>query len=650
MDKHGRITSAARSAVLATASAAILTLGSVLALSGGSAAAQPAAAGTWSVIPVPNAGTAPDNSLASTSCPTITFCAAVGSAGTATLADVSRGGTWSVTPTPNVGTAGSSLDGVSCTSLTFCMAVGFNYVGTPPNSATLAEVYNGSTWSVSPTPDVPGDVNELTAVSCTSPTSCVAVGTYDTGSPDQDLTLVETFNGAAWTIVSSPNPAANADNILNAVSCPGAGACTAIGVWYDGATGDANTLVEIETAGGWSVVTTPDIPDNDNFLKGVSCQSASSCTAVGAADSSPTTHAPLVLSEVAGAWSIVSDPAQPSAASGLSAVSCTSATSCAAVGGYYTTGANLQQTLVMVETYGTWSVVSSPNVGTSDNSLDGTSCTTGFSCVAVGQDGNAGGPLVLAAPGELGYWEVAADGGIFPFGAAHFDGSMGGTPLNQPVVGMASTPDGGGYWEVASDGGIFSFGDASFYGSMGGTPLNQPVVGMASTPDGGGYWEVASDGGIFSFGDASFYGSMGGTPLNQPVVAMASTPDGGGYWEVASDGGIFSFGDASFYGSMGGTPLNQPVVGMASTPDGKGYWEVASDGGIFRFGDAAFHGSMGGTPLNQPVVAMASTPDGGGYWEVASDGGIFSFGDASFHGSMGGFPLNQPVVGIATPW
>jgi len=44
---------------------------------------------------------------------------------------------------------------------------------------------------------------------------------------------------------------------------------------------------------------------------------------------------------------------------------------------------------------------------------------------------------------------------------------------------MASTPDGKGYWLVASDGGVFSFGDASFYGSMGGKPLNKPVVGMA---------------------------------------------------------------------------------------------------------------------------------------------------------------------------
>jgi hypothetical protein len=34
---------------------------------------------------------------------------------------------------------------------------------------------------------------------------------------------------------------------------------------------------------------------------------------------------------------------------------------------------------------------------------------------------------------------------------------------------------------VASDGGIFAFGDAPFDGSMGGTRLNQPIVGMSST-------------------------------------------------------------------------------------------------------------------------------------------------------------------------
>ncbi|MGH9092257.1 MAG: hypothetical protein ACRDZR_12910, partial [Acidimicrobiales bacterium] len=98
----------------------------------------------------------------------------------------------------------------------------------------------------------------------------------------------------------------------------------------------------------------------------------------------------------------------------------------------------------------------------------------------------------------------------------------------------AATPTGGGaapgaaapagYLEVAADGGLFAFGNAAFYGSMGGKPLNQPIVGMAATPTAQGYWQVAADGGLFAFGSARFYGSMGGKPLNQPIVGMAASP------------------------------------------------------------------------------------------------------------------------------
>jgi hypothetical protein len=256
-------------------------------------------------------------------------------------------------------------------------------------------------------------------------------------------------------------------------------------------------------------------------------------------------------------------------------------------------------------------------------------------------------PLTIADQATQGYWEVASDGGIFSFGTAHFYGSMGGTPLNAPIVGIASTADGGGYWLVARDGGVFAFGDAHFYGSMGGRPLNQPIVGIASTPDGGGYWLVARDGGVFAFGDAHFYGSMGGSPLNKPIVGVAADAATGGYWEVASDGGTFAF-NAPFLGSTGNRAMAAPIVGMASVDGGGGYWQVASDGDVAFQGDAPFLGSMGTLALNDPIVGMAGTPDGAGYRIVASDGGIFAFGDAQFDGSMGGAPLNAPIVGIAS--
>ncbi|MGP8006788.1 MAG: hypothetical protein ACLP2J_07135, partial [Acidimicrobiales bacterium] len=61
-----------------------------------------------------------------------------------------------------------------------------------------------------------------------------------------------------------------------------------------------------------------------------------------------------------------------------------------------------------------------------------------------------------------------------------FHGSAGSLVLNKPVVGMATTPDGGGYWLVASDGGIFAYGDALFQGSAGSLTLNKPIVGMSA--------------------------------------------------------------------------------------------------------------------------------------------------------------------------
>jgi Beta-lactamase enzyme family len=236
---------------------------------------------------------------------------------------------------------------------------------------------------------------------------------------------------------------------------------------------------------------------------------------------------------------------------------------------------------------------------------------------------------------------------VTAFGAAASVGGTTLTNLTAPVVGAVATSNGLGYWVVAADGGVFASGDAAFEGSAGGTHLNAPIVGMAATPTGRGYWLVASDGGVFAYGDAAFEGSAGGTHLNAPVVGMAATPDGAGYWLVAADGGVFAYGDAVFAGSMGGRPLNQPIVGMAATAVGNGYWMTAADGGIFAFGDAPFEGSMGAEPLNEPIVGMAASPAGDGYWLAAADGGVFNFGDAPFEGSDAGTPPQAPAVGIA---
>ncbi len=179
------------------------------------------------------------------------------------------------------------------------------------------------------------------------------------------------------------------------------------------------------------------------------------------------------------------------------------------------------------------------------------------------------GTVAMTALGDRSYLAAASDGSVVFQGGTFGTYSSGQNyPHNGPIVGMAADAAStqGGYWLVGADGGIFSFGGARFHGSMGGTVLNKPIVGIAATPDGGGYWLVASDGGIFSFGDAGFYGSMGGAALNSPIVGIAPTSDGRGYWEVASDGGVFSYGDAGFHGSRAGSPLSALIIGMAAFP------------------------------------------------------------------------------------
>ena len=226
--------------------------------------------------------------------------------------------------------------------------------------------------------------------------------------------------------------------------------------------------------------------------------------------------------------------------------------------------------------------------------------------------------LILADNGSNWYFGGTADDNwplslvdeLKTVPASAFEAVDESSLMVDPNSGQARQPgasvncgSGPGYRLVAADGGVFSFCQP-FLGSMGGQPLNAPMVGMAETPGGGGYWLVASDGGIFNYGDANFYGSRGGQPLNEPIVGMASSASGFGYWLVASDGGIFSYGDAGFDGSAGAIALNKPIVGMLGVPGGGGYWLVASDGGIFSYGDAVFNGSTGDLALAAPIVAM----------------------------------------------
>ena len=643
--------------------------------------AHSAAPSGWNIVPSVNTSAQASNLLLGSTCTSASSCWAVGGvipdlnsnqAKPTAMAQRWNGSVWS--SGPDAVPAGSTLSllwDVTCVSSSDCWAVGAEESTGDGAPSPLIEQWDGSTWAAVHVPSMAGI---LFSVTCTGPSSCWAAGTTLTDDSQSDPLngFIDHWDGSSWTKAPTA-PSGQTYDQFNSVTCSGPTDCWAVG--FAGPNQQNNNflpnvapnvagdqaLVERWDGADWTKVSVPGATDpNGTYLSSVTCAASTECWTVGAtmgADGNPSTT--LIERWNGTAWSAVSSPSPAGPHDLLTDVTCLGLSSCWAVGASGTgTGnhGNFQPNPFIEEWNGSaWSLDPSPDV-TAFGYLDTVSCVRSDGCIAAGFaatnfNGNLtlrtlAEQLSLPAVGNQGILLAGSDGAISALGTATSHGSMSGSHLNAPIVGMAATPDGGGYWLVASDGGIFSFGDATFDGSMGGSHLNAPIVGMAATPDGGGYWLVASDGGIFSFGDATFDGSMGGSHLNAPIVGMAATPDGGGYWLVASDGGIFSFGDAGFDGSMGGAPLGAPITGMAATPDGGGYWLVAADGGVFSLGDAGFYGSVPGQGITapSPIDDVTVTPTGRGYWLVGQDGSVYTYGDATFLGSLAGVGVAAPIV------
>jgi hypothetical protein len=169
---------------------------------------------TWVSVPMPTAG--PSAVLASLSCPSPAFCVAVGfthSPGrqyvagledgeptTRAVVEVWNGTRWTIQPTPLASVRGSVLSGVSCVSNHYCLAVGSSAI-----EASFAVAWNGTRWRRLALPAIRFGPS-LAAVSCPAVNACRAVGSYDIKETGEAVLhpLAARWLGRRWTVTRPP--------------------------------------------------------------------------------------------------------------------------------------------------------------------------------------------------------------------------------------------------------------------------------------------------------------------------------------------------------------------------------------------------------------------------------------------------------------
>jgi hypothetical protein len=258
-----------------------------------------------------------------------------------------------------------------------------------PVDRPLAERWNGVRWSLLPFPGLPtgGQAGDLAAVSCTRPIACMAVGSFDDGSDRNggERMLAELWNGRTWSVQDMPAPERVRDPYITALSCSSSNSCIAVGSSKFGNEGP--TFAELWNGRGWSAQLMPQVtaPDYPTQLSSVSCTSSRACIAVGEYSSSNGFQA-LAERWNGTSWTVQHTPRAHGATDYLEGVSCTSKRACMAVGSTYPDskpGTYLdREPLVWRWDGARWSREHLPRARGAD--LEVVSCTSSGTCIAVG--------------------------------------------------------------------------------------------------------------------------------------------------------------------------------------------------------------------------------------------------------------------------
>jgi hypothetical protein len=379
--------------------------------------------GRWSIERPPNPAASLGGGLSAISCSATQDCAAAGSyqvvtpPGTfgnlptpaRTLGETWSGKSWRMQPTldRNGAAVFNDFSAVSCSSPRACTAVG-DYQNGPLTLTGLAEAWNGSHWRIQATPTPKGTtLPGFNGVSCTSPNACTAVGS-DTNSALTELTLAERWNGARWVIQPTPK---RSNAALSGVSCTSARACTAVG-----SVGKSGLLAEVWNGASWRVRPVPaPAGGTGGVLAGVSCESARACTSVGSYTTKAGKRLTLAETWNGTRWRARPTPDPKGAASAqLNDVSCLSVRACAAVGvstvNVIVGKQSVPEPRPLAEIWNgtSWHIVSTPKVkGAVSSVLDGVSCTSARACTAVGSWVNSiGGILAVVEAWNGTRWKL----------------------------------------------------------------------------------------------------------------------------------------------------------------------------------------------------------------------------------------------------
>jgi hypothetical protein len=227
---------------------------------------------------------------------------------TRTLAARWDGTAWAPVSTIDVGSGDTYLKGVSGASAEDVWAVGASTDGSGVNR-TLIEHWDGIEWAVVASPNIGSADNLLEAVAASSPNDVWAVGSYDTGAGGAIQTLAEHWDGATWTIVPTPN-AAPSGSFLHAISATSPGSAWAVGAGYSPAVEGLQTLVERWDGSAWAIVPSPNLGPAANVLTGVAGISDTDAWAVGYANGTADI-VPLALHWDGVGWSTSALPDAP---------------------------------------------------------------------------------------------------------------------------------------------------------------------------------------------------------------------------------------------------------------------------------------------------------------------------------------------------